>query len=71
MSTVYDARIERVLCNMEQEGLSQILVTSTAVSYTHLDVYKRQSISLPATAALSAATAAKNPSPAVPDKARN
>ena len=33
MSTVYDARIERVLCNMEQEGLSQILVTSTASVY--------------------------------------
>ncbi len=33
MSTVYDARIERVLGYMAQEGLSQILVTSTASVY--------------------------------------
>lgn len=33
MSTVYDARIERVLQNMEREGLGQILVTSTASVY--------------------------------------
>ena len=33
MSTVYDARIERVLHNMEREGLGQILVTSTASVY--------------------------------------
>ena len=33
MNACYEARIQRVIQNMEREGLSQILVTSTASVY--------------------------------------